>query len=123
MGANRPRIAFTPEPDTLIAIDRLATFRQVPRSTIVTEYMGLITGALQEVGEALAEAHSAEQEARERIGDMLGAVHGPVVEMSGRAAHMFRVMLDKAGGSSEPPSSNTGVTTSGDSPPPSPRGL
>lgn len=119
MAANRPRIAFTPEPDTLRAIDRLAKFRCVPMATVVAEYMALITPALDEVGEALAEAHAAEQEARERAIGIANDVHSPVVEVSQRTAHMFRAMLDRAG-SAEPPSSNTGVTTSDDSPPPSP---
>lgn len=123
MAAVRPRVHFTPEPDTLQAIDRLATFRQVPRSTIVSEYMGLITPALEDLADTLAQAHAAEQEAAETIRDQLQIVHDPLYEQAHNATHLFRALMDRIGRvrievdrsegpGEEPPFSNTGVTAS-----------
>ncbi|RYY11485.1 MAG: hypothetical protein EON55_14175 [Alphaproteobacteria bacterium] len=110
MAAVRPRIYFTPDPDTLQAIDRLAMFRQVPRSAIVAEYMGMITPALSDLGNVLSEALAAQEEAAETIRSQLDDQHGPLFEQAGDALHVFRSIIDRAHRDG-PPSSNTGVTS------------
>lgn len=110
MATNRPRIVFTPDVDALEAIDRLAVFRGVPRSKIVEEYMGLISPAISDLAEALAQAEQARREAQEFIQDALGDLHGPVVNDASQVVFALRGMIARL--RDEPPSSNTGVTTS-----------
>lgn len=110
MAATRPRIVFTPDADALQAIDRLATFRGVPRSKIVEEYMGLISPAMLDLAQALAEAEQARQDADEYIRDLLGTAHDPIANQAQDVSFTLRTILARLG--VEPPSSNTGVTTS-----------
>jgi hypothetical protein len=110
MAATRPRIVFTPDADALQAIDRLAMFRGVPRSKIVEEYMGLISPAIADLAEALALAEAARLEAQEFLRETLDDLHDPVVNDAQQIVFALRGMIARL--RDEPPSSNTGVTTS-----------
>lgn len=115
MAANRPRIVFTPDPDALQAIDRLAMFRSVPRSKIVEEYMGLIAPAISDLAEALSQAEEARRDAQDFIQERLGDVHDAPFNEAHQVVYALRGMISRL--SDGPPSSNTGVTVSS---PPSP---
>lgn len=117
MPAIRPRITFTPEDDTLAAVDRLAARRGVHRSTIVAEAMGLMTYSLTELADLLDDTAAAEEEVRAALMESGDAL----IDRLAPAARDIREGMQRIAAAvrslpKEPPSSNTGVTGSGDSP-------
>lgn len=106
MATLRPRITFTPDPEILGALDRIAVFRGVSKSELVNEFLGYMTGPLVELADALAILHGVEGEIAENIHDIASHVVSPQAEAA-RATTDFIARQRAA----EPPSCNTGVTT------------
>lgn len=106
MATLRPRITFTPDPEILASLDRIAVFRGVSKSELVNEFLGYMTGPLAELADALAVLHGVEAETAENIYDIASHVVSPQAEAA-RATTDFIARRRSA----EPPSCNTGVTT------------
>lgn len=107
MATLRPRITFTPEPDVLAALDRIAVFRGVPKSVLVNEYLGYLIGPLEELADALSVLHDAEAAMQTDSREMVEHVVSPQIDAA-RATTDFIARRRSA----EPPSCNTGVTSS-----------
>lgn len=107
MAALRPRITFTPDPEVLAALDRIAVFRGVSKSELVNEYLGYVLSPLQELADALAVLHEAQSAVQEDSRSIVDHVVSPQVEAA-RATTDFISRRRSAG----PPSCNTGVTSS-----------
>lgn len=107
MATLRPRITFTPDPEVLAVLDRIAVFRGVSKSELVNEYLGYCLSPLQELADALAVLHEAQAALREDAHTIIEHVVSPQVDAA-RATTDFISRRRSA----EPPSCNTGVTSS-----------
>lgn len=109
MAAIRPRITFTPEPDTLDVLQRLAGLQGRRASAIVADMMSGITPQLADIADVLGRVKVAEAEAQQSILLAAEEAQQAMLPHADAAMSLFRAISDAV--SDRPPSSNTGVTT------------
>lgn len=106
MPTAKPRIAVTLDQQTFEIIDRLSKLQNASRGSIVADLLASVAEPLGRTVALLEAAHSAPQEVKDGLYDVVSGVHDELLEVSGDSIKQLDLLLSHLGST---PASNTGV--------------